>query len=1094
MTIVATKLSLEEINAVFLRLQRQMKNEQAALETKVTQIVDNSKTIHLTTENDFDDSYIRNELQSLGNLIIALQDKDIIQDNDISNLEALLSNINVVYDTETNTLNYTDSNGEEHSYILKGTTYTFEQDGNDLIITNDLDPLDTFTYNPTNTEYLFSYSDGVITIHNQESGVDTVIDLTTDFYDKDDIQALILDLIPAQASSSNQLADKAFVNSSIETATATFRGTYTTLADLEQAVGDKNDYAFLKTLDATSGLYTYDKYTYVEGTGWTYAYSLNTSGFTAAQLAALNSGITDTLVSKITDVYNSTITVCQGSTCVGSFTLNQSGDATLNLTGGNLCRCCDTANHNVFLLGSDGCSNAIISQVNTNNNVYFNPSTGTLIACSYCTGNTIYGPTYTEMYSGSTPYLDFHFCNYCGDYSQRIISRCGRLDITVNNGYCNTASTQSATYCFDSNGYLCLPNVCASQSVRSALLCSTNTICGAGYFRQICVFKPEVCTTSAGWCQCHFYAFADVTTLFDGSNHGGECYTAGFVGNIFEHRDNGGHAENITQAIARIGYNCSQRVLCYFPTMGQDWVEPRVLYKCDECKYYLGLWFKAQRSSHGVVLEGVFQVGSCLNITPKWICSCTTDGCIACSCWAVCGSKASLSLNINSACNTCCYPLTVNCNNQLFSSNTAYISGGTVYATGFNGLFNRNIIDVTSQVTILGCNCDVVKCATYDQNFNMYHVWVCTKSNIGSGCLFANCIQFPRAIDKCYAALETLSCTCVNNRGFTTAIFDSCGNTCQLCFQARNTAGTFNANTFCLRIDIPAVCAATPITPTTCFVNTLWCFKDAKDITQTSSCCLFGVRLHASYPELGPINGLLRFSTSCNTNDIANMCFVLAGTKSKSLIFTSNASTDSNGCLYIQPYMALQNVNSSDYWFIFATCSACNGQILTAEYLEMNSGLGSTFNGINSFQAVDLANFDTCQWRTYYVDTTTDDGSVSISNLAVCHTQVSCMSTTSALKRKKNIKPFSGDALNILRSTDIVEYNYKNEKDTEQPHIGFIADWTDKTLSGSNQDQMRVNDSVGVLMQAVKELDYQLNNEKLINIIKRRIKKWFWKK
>ena len=37
---------------------------------------------------------------------------------------------------------------------------------------------------------------------------------------------VIAPLIPAQASANNQLADKAFVNSSIATATATYRGNY----------------------------------------------------------------------------------------------------------------------------------------------------------------------------------------------------------------------------------------------------------------------------------------------------------------------------------------------------------------------------------------------------------------------------------------------------------------------------------------------------------------------------------------------------------------------------------------------------------------------------------------------------------------------------------------------------------------------------------------------------------------------------------------------------------------------------------------------------------------------------------------------------
>ena len=52
--------------------------------------------------------------------------------------------------------------------------------------------------------------------------------------------------IPNQASSTNQLADKNFVNSSIATNTANFLGTYTSMAEIE-AIQDptNNDYVFL---------------------------------------------------------------------------------------------------------------------------------------------------------------------------------------------------------------------------------------------------------------------------------------------------------------------------------------------------------------------------------------------------------------------------------------------------------------------------------------------------------------------------------------------------------------------------------------------------------------------------------------------------------------------------------------------------------------------------------------------------------------------------------------------------------------------------------------------------------------------------------
>lgn len=109
----------------------------------------------------------------------------------------------------------------------------------------------------------------------------------------------INDKIPAQATSSNQLADKNFVNSSIATNTANFIGTFNSLADLQAYSGTvtNNDYAFVIDTD-TAGNTLYERYKY-NGTSWVFEYALNNSGFTAAQWAAINSGITAALVSLI---------------------------------------------------------------------------------------------------------------------------------------------------------------------------------------------------------------------------------------------------------------------------------------------------------------------------------------------------------------------------------------------------------------------------------------------------------------------------------------------------------------------------------------------------------------------------------------------------------------------------------------------------------------------------------------------------------------------------------------------------------------------------------------------------------------------------
>lgn len=101
-------------------------------------------------------------------------------------------------------------------------------------------------------------------------------------------------LIPSSASESNQLADKEFVNSSIASNTATFRGTFEGVSYLPSGA-KLNDYAFVIATDA-SGNPEYNRYKYT-ASGWAFEYTLNNSSFTAEQWSAITSGITANLVS-----------------------------------------------------------------------------------------------------------------------------------------------------------------------------------------------------------------------------------------------------------------------------------------------------------------------------------------------------------------------------------------------------------------------------------------------------------------------------------------------------------------------------------------------------------------------------------------------------------------------------------------------------------------------------------------------------------------------------------------------------------------------------------------------------------------------------
>lgn len=131
------------------------------------------------------------------------------------------------------------------------------------------------------------------------------------------IEAILL-LIPSAASELNKLVDLATMNSSISTATASFKGTYNLVSDLHLTVSathaqiaaaldalslgaDNNDYAFVQvpnTDTAPTDIAKTERYKF-NGENWAYEYDLNNSGFTTAQWNAINSGITTLLVAKL---------------------------------------------------------------------------------------------------------------------------------------------------------------------------------------------------------------------------------------------------------------------------------------------------------------------------------------------------------------------------------------------------------------------------------------------------------------------------------------------------------------------------------------------------------------------------------------------------------------------------------------------------------------------------------------------------------------------------------------------------------------------------------------------------------------------------
>ncbi len=129
----------------------------------------------------------------------------------------------------------------------------------------------------------------------------------------------IAKLIPFTASSTNQLADKNFVNSTVGTNTANY--IYKTVEDenvpfdsveeLEAYTGTvtQNDYAFVTGIDEDGNRY-FDRYKATVNNGvveWAKEYRLNNSSFTAEQWAAIQSGITAEKIEQLDTAINNKV-------------------------------------------------------------------------------------------------------------------------------------------------------------------------------------------------------------------------------------------------------------------------------------------------------------------------------------------------------------------------------------------------------------------------------------------------------------------------------------------------------------------------------------------------------------------------------------------------------------------------------------------------------------------------------------------------------------------------------------------------------------------------------------------------------------------
>lgn len=214
-----------------------------------------------------------------------------------------------------NTVTGISANANGALTVTKGNMQTPLTAGTDYVAHNSTTASQVYATNGSKVDTPISYSTGATQGHIVQRGTGGQI------------------TVPSTPSADTDAASKAFVNSSVGTNTATFRGTYNAVSDLgnTQATVDawtdppsssvestvagqiatkltslsitptNNDYVFV-SVDQTPvgdlGEDWYWRFKY-DGTAWGYEYTLNNSSFTQAQWDAVNSGITAAKVDKL---------------------------------------------------------------------------------------------------------------------------------------------------------------------------------------------------------------------------------------------------------------------------------------------------------------------------------------------------------------------------------------------------------------------------------------------------------------------------------------------------------------------------------------------------------------------------------------------------------------------------------------------------------------------------------------------------------------------------------------------------------------------------------------------------------------------------
>ncbi len=270
------------VSANYTELSTAIQNEAITRAENDTLLQSNINTLSQTITTNYNtlDGKINTEISDRTAADTTLQDNIDAEALARQNADTTLQgNINTLSQTVTN-------NNTAINNRVDGVVSAFD-DEIDTINNNLSDLSDTVTSNYTTLGGRITTNTNNITINAGN--------ITTNANNISTIQGLI----PNQTTTSNQLADKAFVNSSIATNTAYFIGTFNSVAELEAYTGTltNNDYAFVATTDS-AGNTLYDRYKW-NSTEWLFEYELNNSSFTSAQWTSINSGATNANIGQI---------------------------------------------------------------------------------------------------------------------------------------------------------------------------------------------------------------------------------------------------------------------------------------------------------------------------------------------------------------------------------------------------------------------------------------------------------------------------------------------------------------------------------------------------------------------------------------------------------------------------------------------------------------------------------------------------------------------------------------------------------------------------------------------------------------------------